>query len=151
MAIDGTPPFKLPPGAQPIVLNDFDLLTSTQFPTSGAGPYTVPTGKRLVITGAHISWVENAASPPASGREVLIQVGALDGDGHVVVGQVHTIHGVSLPPTQFAQVTASVTNLALPVLAGSTVSMAITGTAPFVTATSAQVVIVWGWLEALTK
>ena len=71
MAIDGTPPFKLPPGAQPILLNDFDILTITQFPVSGAGPYTVPSGRRLVITGAAVSFVELTASPPAGGRDFL--------------------------------------------------------------------------------
>ena len=68
MAIDGTPPFKLPPGAQPILLNDFDILTITQFPVSGAGPYTVPSGRRLVITGAAVSFVELTASPPTDDR-----------------------------------------------------------------------------------
>src|SRR5439155_16862527 len=123
MAIDGTPPFKLPPGAQPIVLNDFDLLTSVQSTAFGAsGPYTVPAGKRLVISGAYISWVENSATPPTNGREILIQVGSLEADGHPVAGQVHTIHGVAVPPTQFAQVVGTVTNLALPIPAGFSIT-----------------------------
>src|SRR5213593_3439986 len=98
MAIDGTPPTKLPATAQPILLNDFDLFTAAQFPGSGTGPYTVPTGRRLVITGAAISYVELTASPPAGGRDFLIQPDALESDGHPVPGQVHTILGIIAPP-----------------------------------------------------
>src|SRR5438128_5400110 len=72
MAIDGTPPFKLPPGAQRILLNDFDILTITQFAVSGAGPYTVPSGRRLIITGAAISFVELSGTV-SGGRDFLIQ------------------------------------------------------------------------------
>src|SRR5882724_2939199 len=156
MAIDGTPPFKLPNGAQPIILNDFDLLTVAQFPVSGTGPYTVPTGHRLVITGAYISWVEanTGTALPTNGREILLQVSGIEGDGHPITpGQVHTFFGICVPPTQFEEQTGMAVNLAIPVRAGGTVSVAITagtGQPPFVSGTTAQIIIVWGWLETQT-
>ena len=148
MAIDGTPPFKLPPGAQPILLNDFDILTITQFPVSGAGPYTVPSGRRLVITGAAISFVELTASPPAGGRDVLIQADLLENDGHALAGgQVHTVLGIHAPPVQNAHSELALTNLALAVPAGSSLRFAVT--APYTHGTNGAAVIhVWGWLEA---
>src|SRR2546422_11411735 len=149
MAIDGTPPFKLPNGAQPIILNDFDLLTSVQSTQPGTGPFTVPAGHRLVITGAHISWGESSATPPANGREILIQVDSIENDARGS-GVLRTILGICVPPTQFEEQTGTVTNLAIPVRGGTAVRVSITGTSPFVTGTTAQVIIVWGWLETQT-
>ena len=146
MAIDGTPPFKLPPGAQPILLNDFDILTITQFPVSGAGPYTVPSGRRLVITGAAISFVELSGTV-SGGRDFLIQADHLENDGHPVAGQVHTVIGIHAPPVANAHTELAVANLSLAVPAGSSLRLAVT--APYTHGTNGAAVIhVWCWLEA---
>ena len=153
MAIDGTPPFKIPPGARWLILNDNDILPGAQV-LGGTGPFVVPAGKRFVVVSLLLD-VTDINPGITNVREVFFVFtgsGAIPGvEFDTVISRVP--FGITIPPQtaapgsgpKFPRSNGSLDGLCIPLRGGTTISVSGLDTP----AGNNQIICCQGYLEAI--